>query len=127
MAERYFGTSNPALPRLAVTPLGLQLLKGELLSDFFLFGDTIDTILVVDDAGVGSFQALENAGEGPPVELADRPVARVRWSPLSGLGEVLRDGERARTRLSEYVEGFDIPGCHHPSGFELEIQLMDLV
>jgi hypothetical protein len=49
----------------------------------------------------------------------------VKWSPLSGLGEVLGDDERARARLSGYVEGFHISG-HHPSGFELEIQLVNL-
>jgi hypothetical protein len=54
MAERYFGSSNPALPRLAVTPVGLQLLREDLLSEFFLFGGTIQTILVVDNASIGS-------------------------------------------------------------------------
>jgi hypothetical protein len=125
MVERYFGTSNPALPRLAVAPAGPQLLKGELLSDFFQFGGTIETIFVVENASVGSLEALESVGGGVPVELAGQPVARVKWSPLSGLGEVSGDGERARARLSEYVEGFHIQG-HHPSGFELEIQLVNV-
>jgi hypothetical protein len=125
MHGHYFGTSNPALPRLAVTPIGLQMLKGEFLEDFFRAGGTIGTILVVDNASAGSLQALESAGVDIPVELADQPVARVKWSYLPGLGEVEGDDERTRARLKEYVEGFDIQGPH-PSGFELEIQLVTL-
>ena len=122
---RYFPISNPALPRLAVTPVGLRALTGGLLKVFLASRGTIGTILVVDNASVGSLQALESAGGDIPVELADQPVARVKWSYLPGLGEVEGDDERTRARLKEYVEGFDIQGPH-PSGFELEIQLVTL-
>lgn len=101
MVERYFGTSNPALPRLVVTPVGLQLLKGELLSDFCQFGGTIETILVVDNASVGTLQALESFSGGLPIELADQPIARVRWSLPARLGEISGDDERVRVRLNE--------------------------
>jgi len=125
MRGRYFCTSNPALPRLAVTPVGLQMLKGGFLEDFLRAGGTIETILVVDNASAGSLQALESAGGDIPVELADQPIARVKWSHLPGFKVVEGDDERARARLKEYVEGFDIQGPH-PSGFELEIQLVNL-
>lgn len=126
MLNRHFASSNPALPRLAVTSVGLQLLKGGLLDMFFESAGTINTIFVVDGASVSSLQALEASGGGVVVELPDQPVARVEWSFLEGIGEVSGDDERARARLKDYVEGFEI-SCFNPDGFELEVQLVDLV
>ena len=91
----------------------------------FAAAGTIETILVVEDASVSSLQALESAGGGVAVELADQPLARVKWSYLGGLGKVLGDDERARARLAEYVEDFDVHG-DTPDGYELEIQLVNL-
>lgn len=125
MLDRWHGPSNPALPRLAVTPVGLQVFKKDLLHLFFESAGTIHTILVVDDASVSSLKALESAGGGVAVELADRPAARVKWSYLGGVGKVSGDGERPVARLKEYVEGFDIHS-YAPNGFELEIQLVNL-
>lgn len=125
MRHRHFSTSNPALPRLAVTPVGLQILNREPLRVIFAAAGTIETILVVDDASVSSLQALESAGGGVAVELADQPVARVKWSYLGGVGEVSGDDERGVARLKEYVEGFDTYS-YAPNGFELEIQLVNL-
>ena len=125
MRHRHFSTSNPALPRLAVTPVGLQILNKELLRVILSAAGTIKTILVVDDASVSSLQALESAGGGGRgVELTDQPIARVKWSLLGGLGEVSGADERAVARLSEYVEWFDVYG-YTPDGFELEIQLVN--
>ena len=126
MLNLHFASSNPALPRLAVTPVGLQLLKGDLLDMFFESAGTINTIFVVDGASVSSLQALGAAGGDVVVELPDQPVARVKWSFLEGIGEVSGDDERARARLKEYVEGFEI-SSFTPDGFELEVQLVDLV
>ena len=125
MRNRHFGTSNPALPRLAVTSVGLQLLRGILLDLFFRAAGTINTIFVVDGASVSSLQALEASGGNLVVELPDQPVARVKWSFLEGLGEVSGVDERAVARLKEYVEGFEI-SCFTPDGFELEIRLVNL-
>lgn len=91
----------------------------------FSAAGTIETILVVEDASVSSLQALKSAGGGVAVELADQPVARVKWSYLGGVGEVSGDDERGVARLREYVEGFDIYS-YAPNGFELEIRLVNL-
>ncbi|GAB7324380.1 hypothetical protein MBLNU13_g08323t2 [Cladosporium sp. NU13] len=125
MLNRHFSSSNPALPRLAVTSVGLQLLKGDLLDMFFESAGTINTIFVVDDASVSSLQALEASGGKVVVELPDRPAARVKWSFLEGVGEVSGNDEQARARLKEYVEGFEI-SSFTPDGFELEVQLVNL-
>lgn len=125
MLNRHFVSSNPALPRLAVTSVGLQLLRGDLLDVFFESAGTIHTIFVVDGASVSSLQALGASGGDVVVELPDQPVARVKWSFLEGIGEISGDDERARARLTEYVEGFEI-SCFTPDGFELEVQLVNL-
>lgn len=91
----------------------------------FSAAGTIETILVVEDASVSSLQALESAGGGVAVELADQPVARVEWSYLGGVGEVSGDDERGVAHLKEYVEGYDIYS-YTANGFELEIQLVNL-
>jgi hypothetical protein len=59
------------------------------------------------------------------VRLADPPVAKVTWSFLEGLGEVSGDDEGVKARLKEYMEGFDIMVAT-PTGFELEVQLVNL-
>lgn len=127
MVDRHFGTSNPALSRLAVTSVGLRLLRGELLSEFFQFAGTIETILVVDSASTSTsiLEALETAPGEFVMQLADRPLARVKCRRTHGVVDGPGDDERALARLNGYVEGLEIPD-YSSDRFELEVQLVVL-
>lgn len=60
------------------------------------------------------------------MELPGQPVARMKWSFLEWIGEVSGDDERAVARSGEHVEGCENSNLTS-DGFELEVQLVDLV
>lgn len=61
LLERFVGTSSPILPRLAVTPSGLEALKSESLETVYDAAGTIGILYVVDIANMGmpTSQALQ--------------------------------------------------------------------
>ena len=59
LADRFLGSSRPALSRLAITSAGLESLKGDALATLFDFGGTIDILYVVDVPGSGGHALSE--------------------------------------------------------------------
>jgi hypothetical protein len=122
MLDRNFGTSDPALSRLAVMPEGLQALKGDLIDIFFQSGGTIGTICVVDRPSI--LPEPEDGSEIGILELTE-PLARLRWSSTRSEWEGFSDHREKLKRLERYVEGLSIP-ADSPRGFEMEVQLVGL-
>lgn len=127
---RHVGSSDPALPRLAVTTEGFDCFRkdGALLEDFFRFGGTIHTICVVETACPGGGKSRELENEREKLELWDEPLARLRWSNVRCEWEGSRGAnsdEEALVRLKHYVGGLDVSE-YSPEYFELEMQLVHL-
>lgn len=127
MIGRHFSSAGIALQRIAVTSDGLQFLKADgLLQDFFEFTGMISTICVLDDACASRLRELETDGERCVLELADEPLARLKWNYVRNEWEGYIDDNEASIRLREYVEGLGAPD-YYLNNFELEVQLVGLV
>ena len=124
MVGRYFGTSDTALRRFAVTPEGLQLLKVDLLGELFDFVGKVRTICVVYSASADRCRELDSvtAGEDCVLGLRDEPLARMKWSYARAEWIGSRDDSGWFARLRDYVEG--LTWSH--GNYELEVQLLGL-
>jgi hypothetical protein len=76
----YYSTNCPILPRLAVTALGFQILKGELES-LIDTSAPIDLLYVVDVASDSTYtlDELEYAGKHTALDIKDTDSARLFW------------------------------------------------
>lgn len=80
--DRYVSLPGRALPRLAITPCGLDSLVGEPLGFYFDLSRTIDILYIVDvtsNSGI-TLQELEDPNVYPFSKLEDKHRARLIWS-----------------------------------------------
>jgi len=127
MKDRYVSSPYAALPRLAVTPSGLEALKSELLDAFLTTGGMITTLYVVDVPATSTLtlQDLDNNGEFPLVGLEDTFRARLEWS--SSRQEWTDSGDycEGRVRLRCMVAGLEKIGTY-PGEDGWDVQLVYL-
>ena len=116
-----------ALPRLAVTPAGLEALQEWSLHTFLTAGGMIETIYVVEMTP-DSALTLQDLGIGnkfPLAGLGDRSRARLSWSSSRREWTAEGDDCEARVRLQQMVEGLE---CleFYPNDNNWDVQLVDL-
>jgi hypothetical protein len=124
MVDRYVSWPYYALPRLGVTPAGLEALEAEPLDSFLTTGGMIKTLYVVDVAPTSkvTLQDLDNAGAFPLVGLGETSRARFAWSSARREWTASGDDCEARKQLWQMVAGLEDPGTH-PGDDNWDVQL----
>jgi hypothetical protein len=127
MINRHVSFPYSALPRLAVTPSGLEALKSEPLDTFLTTGGMITTLYVVDVPATSTLtlQDLENEAEFPLVGLEDASRARLAWSSSRQEWTDSGDDSEARVRLRQMVAGLESIGLY-PGGDDWDVQFVNL-
>lgn len=129
MVGRHASFPYSALPRLAVTCMGLNALRLEPLDTFMITGGVINVLYVVDvrPSSKLTLRELENAGAGgfPIVGLEETSRARVVWSSSRREWSASGDDEEARKRLRQMVAGLEEVGSL-VSEFDWDVRLVYL-
>ena len=127
MVDRYVSYPYSALPRLAVTPSGLEALKAEPLDTFLTTGGMITTLYVVDVAPESTLtlQDLEREGGVSLVGLEEISRARLAWSSYRQEWTDSGDDGEARLRLRQMVAGLEQIGTY-PGDDEWDVRLVYL-
>lgn len=119
----YYSTTSPILPRLAVTALGFEILKGELES-LIDTSAPIDLLYVVDVASdsTNTLDELEHAGKHIPLDIKDTDSARLFWRSSLREWEVTGN-DQDLAWMRQLVTGLDDPRSS-TSISDLEIRLV---
>lgn len=129
MEGRHASFPYSALPRLAVTPAGLEALKPEPLDAFMIMAGVINTIYVVDVASHCSTLTLREfddvEGAFPLVGLEDTSHARLRWSSTRREWSDSGDDYEALVRLRQMVIGLEDIGSF-AGPFDWDVRLVYL-
>jgi len=128
MEGRHASFPYSALPRLAITPAGLDALKPEPLDAFMVIGGVINTIYVVEVAPsstltLGEIEDVE--GAFPLVGLEDKSHARLRWSSSRREWSDSGDDYEALVRLRQMVTGLEDVGSF-AGAFDWDVRLVYL-
>jgi hypothetical protein len=128
MEDRYVSFPYAALPRLAVTPSGLEALKSEPLETFLTTGGMITMLYVVDVPATSTLtlQDLENEADFPLVGLEETSRAKVTWTHYEGEWTTSGDDCEARVRLREMVAGLEDIGTN-PGDDSWDVRLVNLI
>jgi hypothetical protein len=127
MFDRYVSWPYVALPRLATTLSGFEILKKDSLDAFLTTGGMIKILYVVDVAPTSTLtlQDIDNTTLFPLVGLEDTFRARLFWSSSRREWTASGDDVEARVRLTQMVAGLETLGTY-PGDDDWDVQLVYL-
>lgn len=125
MQDRYVSFPRSALPRLAVTPAGLDVLKKDELETFSITAGVVDILYVVDPIPTStlSLRDLENGRACPLLGLGMSSHAQVQWSHSRQEWVASGEEQEALVRLQHTVRGLE-RYASITSQFDLDVQLV---
>lgn len=128
MQDRYVSFPRSALPRLAVTPAGLDVLKKDKLETFSVTAGGVDILYVVDTIPTGTFLSrdLENGRAFSLLGLGEASHVQLKWDHSRQEWVASGGDQEAFMRLQRMVgelENF----ASTTSQCDLDVQLVGLV